>query len=421
MSVTQLKPLRILISGAGIAGPTCAYWLRRSHPHASITIVERASEIRKEGQTIDVAFEGRRIFDMMGITERVMQSTTKEKGLEFIDSKGNVWGHFPQDEDGGSFTREIEIVRGELASILWEETRNMMDWRFGDFITSISQDEDGVDIEFDKGDKERYDLLIIADGLSSRTRAMAFDQDIRHPIKSLGQYIAGFSLSSDVKAGDGEWAKWFNAPRRRVILHRPDGNGRMRTSFVHIDYSSSTRSICSSKTSIDRQKEYFANLYNDAGWDSKRLIEKMMQAEDFYTYEVAQVKMDKWSTGRVVMIGDCASCPSPITGQGTNVAITQAYTLAAMISKFPNDHKKALEAYEDDLRGWVEGIQKLSPGTPRLACPETWWGVRILLTVTWAAGSLMRSSLFGFLGKLFVGEERPHTLQPVEVFGESAR
>ena len=418
MSIPTTTPLRILISGAGIAGPVCAYWLRQSHPNASITIIERAPALRKEGQTIDVAFEGRRIFDAMGITDTVMKYTTKEKGIDFIDKDGGVWGHFPQEQDGGSFTREIEIVRGELARILYEVTKDTVDYVFDESITAIHQDDMEVEVDFRNGTKGKYDLLIIADGLSSRTRAMAFSQDVREPIKSLDEYIAGFSLAVD-KTKDGDWAKWYNPPGRRVILHRPDGFGRMRSNFVHIDYSPQTRLVCSSKTPVDQQKEYWAQLFKGAGWDSERLIQGMKDADDFYVYEVAQVKMKSWSKGRVVMIGDAASCPSPISGQGTNVAITQAYTLAAMITQY-SDHTIAFKKYEDDLRPWVEGIQKLPPGAPRLAVPETEWGVRVLLWMTYLAGLVVRTGWVGIISKWLGGEDKGHPLQPAEVF-ESGR
>jgi 2-polyprenyl-6-methoxyphenol hydroxylase-like FAD-dependent oxidoreductase len=413
--MSQSSHSRILISGAGIAGPICAYWLRRSHPQAEITIIERAPEIRKEGQTVDVVTEGRTVFDSMGITERVMESTTKEKGLDFVDSKGGVWGHFPQDNSGaGSFTREIEIVRGKLAAILYEEIKDMVIWRFDDSITSIEQDRDGVDVTFKQGGNGRYDILIIADGLSSRTRAMAFNQDVRDPIKSLHQYVAGFSLPA--LKGESQYAKWYNTSQSRVILHRPDGFGLMRTNFIHIDKTTTTRDICSSKTPIAQQKEYFADLFQRAGWESERIIKGMMDSTDFYTYEVGQVKMDRWSKGRIVLVGDAASCPSPISGAGTNVAITQAYTLAAMITKYRGDHEKAFKAYEEDLRGWVEGIQKLPPGVPGLACPKSNWGVRVLLVVTWIGGFIVRSGIIGVLGRWFGGEEKGHRLPPVEVF-----
>jgi 2-polyprenyl-6-methoxyphenol hydroxylase-like FAD-dependent oxidoreductase len=350
----------------------------------------------------------------MGITDTVMKYTTKEKGLDFIDKDGKIWGHFPQSKDGRSFTREIEIVRGELARILYELTKEEVEYVFDESITAIRQDHEGVEVDFKNGRTEIYDLLVIADGLSSRTRAMAFNQDIREPIVSLNEYIAGFSLPAD-KTQDGEWAKWYNSPNRRGILHRPDGFGRMRSNFIHIDYSPQTRFVCSSKTPVDQQKEYWATLFKGAGWESERLIQGMKEADDFYVYEVAQVKMKSWSKGRVVLIGDAASCPSPISGQGTNVAITQAYTLAAMITQY-SDYRVAFKKYEEDLRPWVEGQQKLPPGAPRLAVPETTWGIRVLLWLAYLAAVIVRSGFVGLISKWVGGEDKGHRLQPVEVF-----
>jgi len=415
--MSDKQPLRILISGAGIAGPICAYFLRLAHPDAEITIIERAPSIRKEGQTIDVIDEGTKVFDLMGITERVKADTTKEKGLDFIDSNGTPWGHFPQMTDV-SFTREIEIVRGTLASILWEVTRDKVDYVFDEAITAITQSNEQVNIEFRSGNKGTYDLLIIADGLTSRTRALAFNQDVRDPIKSLNQYVAGFSMPANKGQGDDDWAKWYSTPGGRVIVHRPDGTGQMRTNFIKMDYTTDTRNACSSKTPIQQQKEYFAQLFNTNGWESRRLVQGMMDSTDFYTYEVGQVKMDKWSNGRVVMIGDAASCPSPISGCGTNVAITQAYVLAAMITRYPGDHEKAFNAYHDELKEWVEGIQKLAPGAPEIACPNSYWGVRALLWASYFGGFVVRSGLVGVLAKWFGGKKGGRKLPEIEAFGK---
>jgi len=360
------------------------------------------------------------VFDLMGITERVKAETTREKGIDFIDSNGTAWGHFPQMNDV-SFSREIEIVRGTLAQILWEETKDKVDYIFDESITAISQSIDQVDIEFRSGDKQSYDILIIADGLTSRTRALAFNQDVRDPIKSLNQYVAGFSLPANKEQGDGDWAKWYSTPGGRVIVHRPDGTGKMRTNFIKMDYTTDTRNACSSKTPIAQQKEYFAQLFKTNGWQSERLVQAMMDSTDFYTYEVGQVKMDKWSKGRIVMIGDAASCPSPISGSGTNVAITQAYVLAAMMTRYSGNHGQAFDAYEKELRGWVEGIQKLVPGAPEVACPNSYWGVRALLWASYMGSFIVRSGLVGLLARWFGSSKGGRKLPELEVFGKFPR
>jgi 2-polyprenyl-6-methoxyphenol hydroxylase-like FAD-dependent oxidoreductase len=294
MSPAPSNGQRVLISGAGIAGPVCAYWLHRAG--FSVTIVERAPRIRKEGQTVDVTTEGRVVFDAMGITKTVMASGTKEKGLRFVDSTGTSWGIFPQVEgDKASFTREIEVVRGELARILWEATRDDVEYIFDDSITAIDQEDDGVEVTFSKDNrKERYDLLVIADGLASRTRAMAFNQGVRDPIRPLNQHVATFSspaIPSLNGSQDSDWAQWYSSPGRKVALSRPDGFGRIRSNFIYIDYTATTREISSIKTSVEDQKAYWAGLFERQGWECENLVKGMMEADDFYVYEVAQVKM----------------------------------------------------------------------------------------------------------------------------------
>jgi 2-polyprenyl-6-methoxyphenol hydroxylase-like FAD-dependent oxidoreductase len=309
-----------------------------------------------------------------------------------------------------------------LAKILYDLTKETVDYVFDDQVIGIDQsDSEEVAVTFEKDNRmEKYDKMIIADGLASRTRALAFNQEVREPVHSLHQYGAGFSFPADAKNGDSDWAKWYNAPGRRVILHRPDGFGRMRSSLVHYDSTPNTRLATSSKTSVQQQKNYWAQLFKGAGWESDRLIEAMKKSDDFYAYEVAQVKMKSWSKGRVVLIGDAASCPSPISGQGTNVAITQAYVLAAMITQHRNDHTTAFTNYEEKLRTWVEGIQKISPeGAPKLACPESKWGIGCLLAITWIGSLVMRSGIVKLLGKLFPSKEKGLSLPSPRLFGDT--
>jgi 2-polyprenyl-6-methoxyphenol hydroxylase-like FAD-dependent oxidoreductase len=408
------RPLRALISGAGIAGPVHAYWLKKAG--LDVTIVERVPRLRREGQTIDVRNEGREIFDRMGITKSVMAVTTKELGVQFVGADGGIWGSFPED-GSDSFTSEIEIVRGELASILYEHTKEDVQYLFGDSIIAIEQDASSVSVTFAKdGRMEQYDLLIIADGLNSRTRALAFDQDVRAPIKVLNEWFAGFSFPKGPT--DTDWAQWYNAPGRRAILHRPDGFGRMRSLFAHIDYTEATRAIGSSKTSVEDQKKYWAQLYKDGGWESERLVKGMMESDDFYMYEVAQVKAEKWSTGRVVLVGDAASCPSPISGQGSNVAVVQAYVLAAMIAKYPRDHAAAFAEYEHSMRKWVEGIQSLPPGAPAFAVPQTSTGILILNCVVYIGSALVNSGLINLFKRWFGRADKGFPLPPLSVFGK---
>ncbi len=430
-TATAAPPRKALISGAGIAGTVAAYWLARS-PRWDVTVVERAPALRKEGQTVDVRFEGLDVLKAMRdgkVFEAVKAACTREKGLRFVDGKGKVRAELKED-GSNSFTADVEIVRGELARILYEQTtstsegselKGKVNYLFGRKVQGLlplsSDSQKGVRVQLDDGSVDEYDILIIGDGVVSRTRALAFDLQsedgedaARRYVRSLDLFASGFSFRAEKDKGDDEeWSYFYGAPGRRGALVRPDGFGNIRAGFSHIQKSSekskeqTTRQMSSYNTPVDEQKRYWAGLCADMGWKAERLVDKLMQADDWYVAEVAQVKMPAWWVVRgreqqdqkqappvvAALIGDAASSPSAVTGMGTTCAIVQAYTLAAELVQLDNDQQAssaaeprslqpALEAYDARLRKWIEGIQSLPPGVPALANPETAWGLEVL-------------------------------------------
>jgi len=394
----QDKNLRVLVSGAGICGHVLAYWLGKAG--ISVTVIERADQLRREGQTVDIRNEGIQIIKWMGVEEEIKGRTTKEKGLKFVNAENKVMASFPQTDDGMSFTSDVEIVRGELAQVFYDASKGKSEYIFGDSIESIDDSEASIRVTLAK-DKSRvleYDVLIIGEGLASRTRAKAFHEDVRAPIRCLNQWVASFSFEKGKT--DDEWARIFHAPKRRALLVRPDGFGNVRCSAVCMDFGEETKMIGSSQTSRQDQKEYFRNLYRGVGWEAERIMEGLDLSTDLYVQEVAQTRCSTWSKGRVALVGDTAYCPSPITGMGTTAAILGSYILAAEIVKHQNDHRAAFTAYEAYFRPWIEKIQKIPPGFPALANPETWWGIRILHTCASFASLIVNSGLVSFLSRI---------------------
>jgi len=391
------KDLRVLISGIGIAGPVLAHWLSKAG--VSVTMLERCEQLRKEVQTVDIRNEGVKIMRWMGVEEEVRRRTTKEVGIKFVDSSNRVWGAFPQSGEG-SFTSEFEIVRGELATILFEASKGKIEYIFGDSIESIKEAAHSVKLTLQKDSTRHmeYDILIVAEGLSSRTRAKAFNEDVRAPIHSLNYWSASFSYPQG--DSDEDWARWYHIPNRRGFLVRPDGFGRVRTSVLCIDEGEAIKAIASSRTSTEHQKEYFINLMKGTGWESDKILEGLRTANDLYVQEIAQTKAPTWSKGRVVLVGDTAYCPSVITGMGTTAAMAGAYILAAEILKNPSDHRAAFEAYEKNLRAWIDKIQKLPPGAPKLLNPQTSWGIKCFLAIVFFMSTLFNSRLFALLSRL---------------------
>ena len=397
----------ILISGAGIAGPTLAFWLVRYG--MKVSVIERAPQLRTAGQTIDIRGAGLEVVQKMGLEELIRARTTQEKGINFVDRENRTQAAFPVEAMGGqSFVSEIEILRGELATLLYDQTRNDVEYVFGDKITTIVDLDDRVQVSFAKEADRDFDLVVIADGLSSKTRELVFGGSTS-PIHRLGQYTSYFSIPYE--ESDGTWSRWYNAPGGRCVLLRPDGQGTT-TTRAFLTLSSSPNGL--EKLDVNGQKAEMHKLFADAGWETDRVLSAMETSTDFYLQEVAQVKMDKWSKGRVALLGDAGYCPSPISGMGTSVAVVGAYILAGEIARH-QDHNDAFTSYETLLRPYITKAQSLPPGAPHFATPQTEWGIWILHRVLSAASFGMRIGVARLFGRFFSPPAECITLPTYEI------
>ena len=376
-------PKNILISGAGIAGPVLAFWLARYG--AKVTIVERAPQLRTAGQTIDIRGAGLEVIRRMGLEDMVRSITTQEQGIKFVDKKNRTKAELPVDAMGGQgLVAEIEIVRGELATLLYEQTRNDAEYIFGDNITAIENGEEHVQVKFAKEADRDYDLVVLADGLGSRTRELVFKSS-KSSIIPFGCYTSYFSIPYE--ESDGAWSRCYNASGGRFILLRPDGQ-KTTTTRAFLGFRGTHQGL--DKLSVEEQKAQLWKLFENAGWETPRILSGMDKSTDFYLQEIAQIKMNTWSNNRVALLGDAGYCPSPMSGMGTSVAIVGAYILAGEIARREN-HKDAFASYENLLRPYVTNAQKLPPGTPRIATPETDLGIWFFRKVLGVVSFLIRA------------------------------
>ncbi|ROW03005.1 hypothetical protein VMCG_05778 [Cytospora schulzeri] len=427
-----MAPLNILIVGCSIAGPTLATFLLLSplpaneKPH--ITILERSHVMRKDGQNIDVRGTGLTILRKLGLEAAVRASTTGEAGVQFVDENNTVWAQLAADTSGKyqTPTSDIEILRGRLAELLWERSRDVseavqrgggrgIEYIFGDYLDEIAQDGEKVGVHLAKsGERRRYDLVVGADGLQSRTRSMVWGSGGEEDrIRRLGMYGAFFSMPRGKT--DSQWRRWFHAPGRRGIMVRPDEQRDRTTVFMYVinDHDERLPAVAAKgREDVQSQKAIMSEYFHDAGWECKRIIKEMMQTRDFYYDLVGQVKMDKWSKGRVVLLGDAGYCASPVSGMGTTLALNGAYNLAGSLLQHPNNFAAAFAQYEEKMRPLVDRAQKLAPGMPRIVNPETTWGVRLL---NWIMYFLCLSRLHILLFMLGAGP--PANFVPVEEYG----
>ena len=416
MSATSTT-LRVLISGAGVAGPVAAYWLAKAGHH--VTVIDRAPCLRKEGQTVDIRQEGLRVIEWMGIRALVDERTTKEAGMRLVDDKEAVWAAFGQSGDKG-FTSEVEIVRGELSNLFYEISRDNVTYLFDTTIDQISETDGGVRVTW-KGqiggqqEPTTFDVIIVAEGLYSRTRAKAFQEDIGSPVRSLDFFSASFSLPAN--ESDTSWADWRSYSKRRMVLSRPDGFGRTRVSVGWFDEGSESRTIAHPKTPIDTKKAYIKQRFQDL--DSPALVrffDGLAVSDDLYLAEIGQTKAPSWSRGRVVLLGDTAFCPSALTGMGTTSAIAGAYILAAELVRNPTDPMKAFAVYEKHVRPWVEKIQKLPPGWATFSHPDSRAGVVFLYWTAYMISLIIKLGVFNLFSRLLPSRDQNMSLPPPSTF-----
>ena len=372
--------LNILINGAGIAGTVAAFFLAQAG--ARVTVIERSNALRKEGQAVDVRGHGLAILRRMGLERAACERATGEAGLRMIDAQGQCSVEFPV-ADGSGFTGGIEIVRGELVLLLWEATRSNVEYIFGESIETLSSSHSGIDVTFtNSGHARHFDIVIGADGWASTTRRLAFGHDVSaKAIQRLGQWVVWFSISRI--SGDGEWARWYVAPRKRMLLLRPETSGTTGVSLWISDLAFEPSHLASA--SLAEQKTFWATHLRGIGWQEARLLDGLKAAEHFHTQEIAQVKLKAFTRDRVALVGDAASCPCPSSGMGTTVAFVGAYILAREIANNPRGHESAFCAYESKMVPFTRRAQVLAPCAPgmiSLSSIVSIWLLHLLILVT---------------------------------------
>ena len=372
---------KVLISGASIAGPTLGFWLAKYG--FTVTIVERSTSLRLGGQNIDVNGPAKRIAQKMGIEAAIRAANTGEVGLQLIGQDNQVAAAFPK-EGAVSGTQELEILRGDLVSLLYECTRQDVTYRFGDSITNLEQHPDEVAVTFASGQRETFQFVVAADGVRSHTRRLVFGEE---PIfKYLGLYTAYLTIPR--QETDNNWWRWYTALDRRIIMLRPDNEGTMRASVAFLESDEAYEKLSSTE-----QKRVLTDKLAGAGWEADRISNAMKDTPDVYFDKIGQIKAPRWFDGRVAMIGDAAYCPSPLTGKGTTLAMVGAYLLAGELASHER-HQDAFIAYEQRMRPYVEEVQKLPPGIPWIVYPKTKLGVSVLNTLAGIFASKPIQKLF---------------------------
>jgi 2-polyprenyl-6-methoxyphenol hydroxylase-like FAD-dependent oxidoreductase len=355
----------ILISGASIAGPALAFWLH--HHGFRVVVVERAAGVRGGGYPIDVRGSAIEVVERMGLLPALRDAHVDTQRTTFVDARGGVIARLtPEEFTGSPEGRDVELPRGELARLLHERTRDDVEYVFEDSITGLDQRSDGVHVTFRHGPPRTVDLVVGADGLHSAVRGLAFGAEagFRH---DLGFAFAGFSLDRAAGAAPLEReALAHNTPGRMAGYYAVRGQPGLIGMLAFATPPGFTFDL----GDTDAQRDLVAEAFAGSRWEVPRLLAGMRTAEDFFFDTVSQIRMPRWSTGRVALVGDAAYAPALLSGQGSSLALVGAYVLAAELAR-AGDPAVAFGAYERALRPFVERNQDLARSGGATLIPAT--------------------------------------------------
>ncbi|PZG56006.1 monooxygenase [Spongiactinospora gelatinilytica] len=366
----------VLISGAGVGGPTLAYWLARNG--FRVTVVERAREPRSSGNPVDVKGPAVGIAQRMGILPRLRQAATGNAGLTFVDANGRRTGRL--DMRAVQRPGEIELPRADLSAILFQAGREHAEYVFDDSIASLAQDEHGVEVTFERGTARRFDLVIGADGLHSVTRRLTFGTGLVH---HMGLYVATMPLGGEPGPGQGiRDIVMHNVPGKAVaVCPVPGGEGAFFLYRAPAEPGFDPRDT-------GRHKRMLARAFAGVSWRAPELLERVRAADDLYFDAVSRVALPRWWQGRVALLGDAASCAS-LFGDGSTLAMAGAYTLAGELAAGPDDPPSAFRRYESRHRRLADSRQRGVGLAAGLLVPATRRGIlmRNLAIRVWPAVS----------------------------------
>ncbi|MDM7889531.1 FAD-dependent monooxygenase [Curtobacterium sp. RHCJP20] len=392
-----------VISGASIAGLSAAWWLR--HTGWEVTVVERAPAFRDGGQNVDVRGVAKQVLERMGLTEAVRAANTTETGTVLVDADGRVTATLPEGPDGA--TAELEVLRGDLARTVFDALPDGVTSVFGERITDVDDTvPDRVTVTTDRGRVLRADLLVVAEGVRSTTRALVFDHPGDVDERDLGVTMA-FGTIPRTDSDDRRW-RWYNAVGGRQVHLRPDPYDTTRAILAWAGDDDGV-------TGADRGRvqERLEERFADAGWQSRRVLDGFATSDDVYVDRLTQVRMPVWHRGRVAVVGDAAWCVTPMGGGGASLALTSGYVLAASVTGRSSDRDaldRALAAFDDWMRPLVDDVQGIPRGIVRFAYPRTRFGLALRHV---ADKVLLEGPLQGLAAKATRVAETDRELPPV--------
>jgi 2-polyprenyl-6-methoxyphenol hydroxylase-like FAD-dependent oxidoreductase len=364
---TPLHGRKILISGAGVAGPALAHWLTRHG--ADVTVVEVAPALRTSGFAVD--FRGPThlgVLERMGVLDELRDLQTHGGAMRCVDAQDRPIFELPATFAGG----DLEVRRRDLSRVLYEHSADSAEYVFGDSVTALTETADGVLVDFASSPSRRVDLVVGADGMHSRVRGLAFGEEER-TVRHLGFCLAGWDFPNE--AGFDTVSRQFNVPGRMASTSADPRDVTRASAFMV--FASPPPAHGWHET--ERHKALVSQAFAGVGWHVPYLLGTLKGAEDLYFDSISRVAAPSWTTGRCALLGD-AAWGVTLGGMGVGTGLVGAYVLAGELAAAGGDHRRALPAYETKLRHYAALWQRsANPG--QFLAPSTAARLRLRNTV----------------------------------------
>lgn len=385
----------ILISGAGIAGTTLAFWLKRFGFNPAI--IEIAPKLREGGYAIDFMGAGYDVAEKMGIVTELKKVDINFSKLSFVDKNNKEKGTMNYQKikkflNGRAFT----LLRSDLAKVIYNSLGKDIEVIFGDTINNIEQDDDKVVVTFRSGTKRNFDLLIGADGLHSNVRNLVFGKETQFE-KYYGYYTSSYTINH-FSVGNNAFSM-YNVPYKQVAVYSNKEN-KTTTFFIF----TSPEKLSSPHSGTEKQKQILKAEFENIGWKCRQLLSEVDSATDFYFDSISQIKMEKWSKGRISLVGDACYCPSLLSGKGSTLAMVGAYVLAGELKEANGNYEAAFEQYQILFKPFMDKKQQAARFFAKSFIPKSNFGIWLRNTVF----KLMSVSIFS---KLFLSQFKDSELK----------
>lgn len=352
--------MKVLIVGAGIAGPTLAYWLLQAGH--DITLVERAPQLRRGGYLVDFWGAGFDVAERMGIVDELRRRGYVYTEARAVDRDGHRVASLKPSVIMGSAQRYVSIARSDLAAVIYDALDGAAELILDDTVSALIDDGDRVRVTLESGQVRDFDLVVGADGLHSRVRRLVFGPDESFE-SYLGIVVAAFDAAGYRPRDELIAMMYADVGFQAVRLSLRDDVTLFLLSVRH-DGTVPTDDMAA-------QHALLRTKLADAGWETPAILELMPQAaKTFYFDAVSQIRMPSWTRGRVALVGDAAASPSFLAGQGSALAMVESYILAAELAH-SSDHREAFARYHQQLAPLLRSKQDAAVGLGLAFAPKS--------------------------------------------------